>query len=412
MEFPVADRDDLARLEGEGLPTIHNLIAGDAVLRTLDYEKALAFVGYVARRFDEIFTDIRPSMILGGFDGFQGGLGLMVARKLGIPWYCLNFTTIPPGYAGFCSALTPQSSFSCATLPEPQLRALAELTIGEFVGRRLTVKAYISANNLKMILKRVPAHARAFGQAVRRVVRREFDPYTHYRTKRLIAQYLRRRRNLLMLPKGWFLDTPPPVPYVFFGMHTQPESSIDVWAPFFADQFAVVEQIARATPPSHRVLIKLHKSDADNYSRSQLKELRGLPGVQLVSPFASSRDFIEHASVIFAIQGNIALEAGILGRPTLMFGDSKYLEMPSVDKVKRVTDLPAQIRAKIVEAAPDREAIVRGFMTFLRAYGPGCYNDWQVTPSPAEIEALAAQFRALRQSLESAPASAGTLQTI
>jgi hypothetical protein len=96
----------------------------------------------------------------------------------------------------------------------------------------------------------------------------------------------------------------------------------------------------------------------------------------------------------------MALEAALLGRPVLVFGDSGFVKLPSVTKVGRVTDLPEQIRNKLTEPTPDREAIVRGFMAYLASYAPGCYNDWTKIPTAAEIAGLASHFRALGDALQ------------
>lgn len=156
----------------------------------------------------------------------------------------------------------------------------------------------------------------------------------------------------------------------------------------------------RATPPSHAILVKLHHSDADNYSRKALDRLRRLPGVHLVSPFASSRQFIENSSLVFAIQGNIALEAAMLGRPVLVFGDTKFMDLPSVSRVNRTTDLPMQIRSKLSDSLPTREAIILGVMSYLSRYAPGCYNNWELWHSDEEIQSMASLFNSLRDYLK------------
>lgn len=396
MTMPPADPAKLAELEQPGVPTIHNMIMGDRLLKTIDYGDALAYASYLAARLKALFLEIKPAVIIGGFDSVHSGIGMAVARQIGIPWFALNFTAIPQGLSGFCSAMSPDSSFSFLPTPPEELRTLAERTLHDFEAKRMVVPAYLSANNISMIFKRLPHHLRA----LYRSVRLSGDRYTQFSTRHLAREYIRKRKNLFFLPKQYFLDAPPETPYVFFGLHMQPESSIDVWAPYFSDQYSVVEAIARSTPPTHSVLVKLHKSDADNYSRSQLDRMRQLPGVRLVSPYASSRSFIERAAVVFAIQGNIAMEAGLLGRPVLLFGNSKFSELPSVTKVKRMTDLPTQIRAKLEEPPPEREAIVRGLMSYLSFFAPGCYNNWERTMSASEVDALANHFRALRKSLE------------
>ncbi len=118
-------------------------------------------------------------------------------------------------------------------------------------------------------------------KTLRRHIEVKFDKFTMYSTSRLVKQYIRKRKNLIFLPNEWFYKVPPTLPYLFFGLHMQPESSVDVWAPFYANQFSVIEAISRSTPPNYQLLVKLHKSDADNYSRQELDVLRRLPGVIL-----------------------------------------------------------------------------------------------------------------------------------
>ena len=412
VKLPPADRKKLAALERDGVPTIHNMIMGDRVVKKLEYTDALAYASYLANRLEELFLEIKPSVIIGGFDSLHNAIGLAVARKMGIPCFTIFFATIPAGIAGFCTDMSPGTCFAFRKTPPEALRAMAEHTLSEFESKRLLVPAYLSANNLAMILKRFPLHVRSFFQAVGRLWIGRFDRFTQYPLGRLARDYVRKRKNLWTLPKKWLYTAPPDAPYFFMGLHMQPESSIDVWAPFFANQFAVIESIARAMPPTYELLIKLHKSDADAYSRRQLDEFRRLPGVRLVSPFVSSRGFIENASLVFSIQGYIALEAAMLGRPVLLFGENKFPEMPSVTKVRRMTDLPAQIRSKLSEEPPDREAIIGGLMRFLSAFAPGCYNDWDARLSPKEVEDLAEHLRALRSSLDSQPETAETFSVV
>src|SRR4029079_9332963 len=133
-----------------------------------------------------------------------------------------------------------------------------------------------------------------------------FDRYTEDSLARVCRQYVRKRRNVYALPAGWFVAQPRPGRSLCCGLQMQPDSSLDVWVPFFSNELQVVETIARAMPASHRLLVKLHRSDADSYSRADLDRFRRLPGVTLVSPFAQSRAFIDRAAAIVAIQGTIA----------------------------------------------------------------------------------------------------------
>ena len=97
--MPAADKSLLASLEQDGLPTIHNMIMGDRIVSKLEYADVLGYATFLARRLGAIFDEIKPSVIIGGFDAIHGGLALAVARERNIPWFALNFSVLPPGLA-------------------------------------------------------------------------------------------------------------------------------------------------------------------------------------------------------------------------------------------------------------------------------------------------------------------------
>ena len=404
QSLPSADPTLLASLEGPGIPTVHNMILGDRSVRTVPCERALSYATLLARRFLALFEELRPSVVLGGFDSLHAGIALGVARQLGIPWFAMSFTTIPKGYSAFCTGLTPDTAFAARPMSEDSLRTIAERTLQEFEQNALRVPAYVSANSLRDVVRRLPSHLGALFTVLGRTASGRYDEFTEFSTWHVAKQYVRKRTNLFLLPTDWFYETPPTRPYVFFGLHMQPESSIDVWAPFHSNQLAVVESMARSIPPSHELLVKLHRSDADNYTREQLDRFRRIPGVKLVSPFAASRPFVESAALVMAIQGTVALEAGLLGKPVIMFGRSTFAHLPSVSMAGAPDELPALVRRKLSEVRPTREAIVRGYMAHLSHFSPGCYNDWNTLPSEAELDALAAQFESLRVRVGQEPA--------
>lgn len=391
-----ADRALLASLERSGVPTLHNMILGDRVTRHMGYEEVLAYASVMARRLQEGFEHFRPSLVLGGFDNLHGGLGLAVARKLGLPWVAMHFSTIPKGLFCFCGGTTPDCRIAFPQRPPHEALALAEATLKAFETKTLAVPLYLSANSVRMVLERFPAHVSALAAAFQNRVTGRSNPYVDYPVRRVVGQYVRKRANLLFLPHRWFLTDPPSTPYALFGLHLQPESSVDVWAPFYADQVHLVETIARAMPPDVQLLVKLHRSDADGRSRRELDVLRRLPGVSLVSPFASSRAFVERAAMVFAIQGTMALEAALLGKPVLQFGRSGLDVFPSVRLASGVLQLPEGVREGLRQPLPPRDEILQAFATFLGRFWPGCYNDWKGTLTEAEIDAITTQFQTLR----------------
>jgi hypothetical protein len=399
IEMGPADPAFLASLEQAGIPTIHNMIMSDRVLRKVDYVEAMGYATHIAKRLVELFEALKPSLVLGAFDSLHEGIALAVARKHRIPFVAMNFSVIPSGYCSFCSDLTPNSQIDLGVLSDGDLQAIASGALSGFEGKSIQAPAYIAPRGAHDVARRLPSHIRAAFEVVKNRISGRFDKFNYYPPQRLFKMYFRKRVNLITLPRGSFVTEPPSVPFFFFGLHMQPESSIDVWAPFYSNQAFVIETIARSMPPTHQLLVKIHKSDSDNYSRRQLLQLRGLPGVRLVSPFVDSRPFIERAALVLPIQGTIGLEAALLGKPVIMFGDSPVSRFPSVSMVGRLTDLPILIAEKLRERTPLRENILRAFAQFLSPMCPASDNNWSLEISNRALDGYAKLFQALRKRL-------------
>ena len=392
----------LESLESDGVPTLRNMILGDRVVSKLPYAEALGYATFLARRMSVLFQELEPSAIVGGFDAIHGSLGLAVARKMDIPWFAMHFSVIPPGLAGFCDAMSPSARVS---LPGGQsdadMRAFAESTLTSFERRRLLAPAYIAPPPLSLAgkVRSIPGRVSAVGRTVKDGARRKYLRFTDETTRSSVTaavRALRRsgaaRKAISAVPA---LSNPPAALYVLFGLHNQPESSIDVWAPFFSNQMWVIETLSRALPPQVRLLVKIHKSDVSKYSREQLERMRAFPGVDLVRPFADSRAFIDGAKAVIAIQGTMGLEAALLGKPVIVLGDSPVKIFPSASRIGEITGLPELIRRKLAELPPSRDSIVAAYAAYLSPFRRAAHNDWREEKTDAEVANFAELFRLL-----------------
>lgn len=400
-QLPTPDRALLESLECEDLPTIHNMILSDRVLASLPYDEVLAYATLLVQRFMCLFSEIRPPAIIGGFDGLHGSLALAVARKVGVPWFAMNFSTIPLGQVSCCDNLTPASTVVLEPQREQTLSARADELLGGFEQGRTQAPAYLPPKLLEpsVALRQLRSQLHSLRHVAKRRRLARYRRYTDYRNSytfsALFREALRLRRNLWHLRRQVLIKEPPDEPFAFFGLHMQPESSIDVFAHFFSNQVRVIEMISRSLPPTRSLLVKLHKSDAPNYSTAYLTRLRRFPGVRIVAPHADSVAFIRKAELVFAIQGTIGLEAALLGKPVIVFGDAPVKLFPSVSTLGRTVDLPALVRAKLAEPVPQRTDIVAAFAKYLAPFYPASHNDWHVSPTEAEIEGYVRFFRLL-----------------
>lgn len=268
--------------------------------------------------------------------------------------------------------------------------------------RRTQASAYIPPNLLSpaFILRHIPSQFAAFARLFRRrrgraLLRFTESPGSHS-VRSWIREGLRVRRNLLLLlQRKLVLEPPSAGAFAFFGLHMQPEASIDVWAPFFSNQIRVVEQLSRSLPPTHKLLVKPHKSDVTNYSPEFLSGLARLPGVEVVSPYADTHRFLQRADIVFSIQGTMGLEAALLGKPVIMFGNILGGLFPNATVVGKITDLPALIKEKLADSPPSRAEVLESLARFLGPFYPACSNDWTQIPNNAEIEGFASLFNLL-----------------
>ena len=407
MKMPVPDRELLASLEVADVPTLHNMIRSDHIVSKLPYEESLAYATFLTQRLIAFYGAMKPTVVIGGFDALHGGLGLAVARLMGTPWFAFIFNSLPSHQVALCSNLSPASQLMLEPRRAEKMQFEAEQVLKKFETRKLAAVAYIPPQVLSaaFIVKRLPGQFRALVRVLRRRSLKESFKYTDhsnsYSVLGLFREAARLRMNILRMPNSELVFAPPDERYAFFGLHVQPESSIDVFAHFFSNQLHVVELIARSLPPTHLLLVKLHKSDVPNYSRALLAKFAKIPSVRLVSAQADTFEFIKRADIVFSIQGTIGLEGALLGKPVIMFGDSPTKIFPSVSTVGRDPDLPALVRQKIGEARPSRTAIISAFAAYLAPYYPASGNDWTIRPTDDEIDGYVHLFALLERHLQS-----------
>lgn len=287
--------------------------------------------------------------------------------------------------------------------PSGELQSLAEVLLQQFESKKIGAPAYIAPPALSLAGKmaKLPRRFVALHRTIRKARLREFLQYTEGRSDHSVSAVLAHFRRAASARKAISgmraLTEPPATPYVLFGLHMQPESSIDVWAPFFSNQMWVIELLSRSIPPTHKLLVKIHKSDISNYSREQLEKMQSFPGVELVAPFTDSRDLIQNADLIVAIQGTMGLEAALFGKPVIMLGDSPVTIFPSVSRIGDLPELPVLVQSKLVESPPSRTDIVNAYAEYLAPFWPASYNDWTAGTTAEEIYNYVILFDTLKQ---------------
>ena len=126
--------------------------------------------------------------------------------------------------------------------------------------------------------------------------------------------------------------------YIFFPLHTEPEVSLLVYGRPFVNQIELIRMIALNMPLGFNLYVKEHPMMLGKRKISAYNKILNIPRVKLVSPSITSRSIIESSSLLTVITGSMALEAAIVKKPVLTFGDCPYNILPN-SMVKRIHDL-------------------------------------------------------------------------
>ena len=126
--------------------------------------------------------------------------------------------------------------------------------------------------------------------------------------------------------RSWFASSSDlTCPFIYFPLHVNPEASTMVLTPWHTDQLSVIEALAKAAPAHMQVVVKEHGPMLGRRPRGFYQQIARMPRVTLLGPGHSSFDLIRKARLTAVISGTAAWEAILLGKPTLIIGDSPFL---------------------------------------------------------------------------------------
>jgi hypothetical protein len=157
--------------------------------------------------------------------------------------------------------------------------------------------------------------------------------------------YLRNKRTSF-IEKNFKKDFDDEYPYIYFPLHYEPERVLFRDAYFYADQLAIITNIAKSLPIEYKLYVKEHPMMKTIGWRdlSFYKFLMKLPNVELVHPSIPPEKIIKNSSMVITIASTAGQEAAFYKKPTIAFADELYTTLPSVQRIGSMEELPSKIR--------------------------------------------------------------------
>ena len=138
-------------------------------------------------------------------------------------------------------------------------------------------------------------------------------------------------------------------PFVYFPIHVDMERPLLIMAPLFTNQIEIIRQVAKSLPMGLKLYVKETPASVtrDWRSISTYKEIMSIPNVTLIHPSVPAEKLMQNSSIVFTIAGTSGFEAAFYGKPSIVFSDVGYMELPSVTRVREIENLESIIKKSI-----------------------------------------------------------------
>ena len=152
------------------------------------------------------------------------------------------------------------------------------------------------------------------------------------------------------------------IPFTYFPLNIEEELSMLHYAPFFTNQIEVLKHIAKSLPINHKLYVKEHTFAEFRgwHTISEYKEMMEIPNLILVHPSYSSDELVKHSKLVVTVRGTASFDAAIQNKPSIIFGDIPFTILPSVYKVKSLTELPNLIKTAL-ETPVNSQSVLKYF---------------------------------------------------
>lgn len=175
-----------------------------------------------------------------------------------------------------------------------------------------------------------------------------------------------------------------PEQYIFYPLQYSPESSINTPAPYYVDQSRVID-LLRFHMPSHMTLVvKEHPTCITIRPGKFIKQLRKSAGVRVAKYDLNTRELINKAALTVSVTGTATLEAFLLGKPSIVLGDSFFSDF--IGGRTGLDELNLSIRQKLDSQVSDEDILQSIARTYsiskpfvLRSPNSGIIGDMTMT---------------------------------
>jgi len=245
---------------------------------------------------------------------------------------------------------------------------------------------------------------RKYREAVKKTVRQLAGRNRGKQTRKVIASaftgpiemskvWLRRKYSL---PRYRFDEPVEGEQFIFFPLHSEPETAISLNAPWIGNQAELIWNIATSIPIEMKLYVKDHPRmyglrPVQYYERMRERS----PNVRVLHPLRNTLDFVPSARLVIVVSGTTGLEALLNGIPVVTLGACNFQYLTGVTRTRNLAMLPQTIRDAL-RNTPHPDAIRHDVLLFLCAcldesFPIGWYSE--IMNGPSDYDYGCQEFR-------------------
>jgi hypothetical protein len=290
-----------------GVPLQHMIIAERHLLRTHTYEQVLRLAELLFRRVEADFDSIKPDVYFSeDVACLASFIHWAVARDRSVRIVFLNNARFPKRVTTYgnpfqqwdrLDAIFPNTpagalsdedyAFADKYIKDSRDKLLQLAGLG--FRSKLTVGSRFDLGRFKSVVRRWSADDQ-------NPTLRSPTEVVMQRGRRLVRSYLADRRGLFDKPRS-------DERYVLYPLHFQPEATTLVLAPYYLNQLALIEDIAKSLPAGFRLYVKEHVVSRGRWPLSFYEAIRKVPGVRLLGPDEDGAALLRGAAAVAVITG-------------------------------------------------------------------------------------------------------------
>ncbi|MEQ6121661.1 hypothetical protein [Reichenbachiella sp. MALMAid0571] len=382
---------ELIKNEKEADLNIFQSIIMDRFLMFSNMENIEDYVFLYYREISKFLLKHKIDIVFGEPTNFNELLIYIVTKGHNIDFIAPNHMRYPSDRVVFTKGYLKSE---LVKLNNSQDRELGKQYFEQFKSER-ELPSYFTINNKQRVFD-ILRITNSIMQRIGQYRKGSVNHLTHHPLKERISYNLRKVINSFILRK---IQTYKQLNVInkkiaFYGIHVQPENSIDVIASFFSDQVKLIKDIRRSLPFDFTLIVKEHPNKLGSKPLMFYSEIRRIPGVEIIHPLTNAFEIMEMASLVFTVSGTTAYEAGLLGKPAIMFSPLFFNGLSTISYCNNISELSDLVKKSInrdQDQKNDEEVMADLFENSNSGYWTDPYTDEKVLDDK-NIEKLAVAF--------------------